>query len=352
MNKHDSLYSIVDRTLIPHHSFEKAVTKIGQCYRAAMLSSVPPCIALIGESRTGKSTVLDHFLSLHQRSRTADGLKIPVLLTTVPSMPRIKGLASVILHGLEDPVFYKGSEAEMQARILKLLKATGTKVLVLDEFQHFRDKTTYKIQHAVTDWLKVLVDEAKIGLVVSGLPYCLDVIEQNEQLRGRFVSPLELPRFDWINSYDQSAFAGVLEGFRQAMADFEMPAISEGDMPFRFYCASGGLIGYVTKILRQATWNAIDKNSRSIKLSDLATAYSEAVLIDQVSIDELGAYVNPVSPFSPSFSGAPEQLITSAGKVGRSKNTESLTASRKKRAPASKQTSKQNVFSGGDHAFI
>jgi len=56
-----------------------------------------------------------------------------------------------------------------------------------------------------------------------------------------------------------------------------LPRFTGDEMAFRFYCGTGGLIGYLSKFLRQAVWNAIDANSKSIDLSSLLRAHSQSI---------------------------------------------------------------------------
>ncbi len=48
--------------------------------------------------------------------------------------------------------------------------------MVVDEFQHFVDKGSQKIQHHVADWLKVLLDESEVAVVVAGLETSMAVL--------------------------------------------------------------------------------------------------------------------------------------------------------------------------------
>lgn len=45
----------------------------------------------------------------------------------------------------------------------------------------------------------------------------------------------------------------------------------------RVYCATGGLMGYITKTLRQMVWNALDAETVNITLEDLRRAHEQAV---------------------------------------------------------------------------
>ncbi len=296
-------YSIVDTTLIPHPTFQRTVDRIGQCFSAMAASSDPVCLAIIGESRTGKSRALEQFELDHPIRRLNDGILAPFVRIRVPSKPTVKGLAEILLHKLGDPLYHKGTENAKTLRLIQLLNENQTIILALDEFQHFYDKTTRRVQHHVADWLKVLVDDSQIGLVVTGLPSCLSVIQQNEQLMGRFMAPVQMIRFDWLVEDQQDGFVGILSGMQEALNIFEMPDFESDEMAFRFYCATGGLIGYLTKILKQAVWNAADAGQRKIDLQDLAQAYLETVVADDKQLRSMP------NPFLPEFQTNPDGTL-------------------------------------------
>ncbi|PKO82204.1 MAG: transposase [Betaproteobacteria bacterium HGW-Betaproteobacteria-13] len=271
-------HTIVETTLVPHTAFEEATQRLEQCFSYADGASEPICIALVGESRTGKSRALEECFTRHAPIRQPDGLTTPILRVKTPSKPTVKSLAELMLRALADPRAYSGTENAKTSRLLKLMNESGVKMVMIDEFQHFYDKGSHKVMHHVADWLKVLVDDARVALVVAGLPTCRAVIDQNEQLAGRFLSPVFMPRFDWQDTDQREEFIAILGAFQESMGEaFDLPAFTGDEMAFRFYCATGGLIGYLTKFLRQAVWNAIDAKTTTIDLANLLRAHSEAI---------------------------------------------------------------------------
>jgi hypothetical protein len=222
----------------------------------------------------------------------------------------VKGLAEMLLHAMGDPLWNRrGSENEKTERLVVLLAKTETTMLIIDEFQHFYDKSSRKIQHHVSDWLKILVDRTEIALVVAGLPSCTAVISQNEQLSGRFSGAVMMPRFDWENPEQRIEFIGIMESFQEMLPDYQFPALESEEMAFRFYCASGGLVGYIAKILRKAIWDAISQKRKVITLENLASAFAESV------------WQNPsltvMNPFSDKFeSNASQYLLKLARGIG------------------------------------
>jgi hypothetical protein len=216
-----------------------------------------------------------------------------------------------MLRAMTDPKFDKGTENGKTERLRTLMRNAETRMVMIDEFQHFYDKGSQTVMHHVADWLKILVDDSKVALVVAGLPSCAAVVDQNEQLAGRFLAPIRMPRFDWRVDVHREEFLGILGAFQESLGQyFDLPALDSPEMAFRCYCGTGGLIGYVTKFLRQAVWNAIDEGRKVISLEDLARANDEAVWATDGLTDS-------TSPFSRRFAPLPsEHLLSRIARIG------------------------------------
>lgn len=273
----------VDKILVAHSAYQRAERRITNQLLAAQQYADPICMALIGESRTGKSRLAESIMYQFPKERTHEGMKVPVLSVKTPSKPTVKGLVETLLSALGDPTCFKrASENEKTERLYKLLRQTGTHTLIIDEFQHFYDQGSHKVQHYLSDWLKIFVDTTGLRLIVVGLPSCMAVINQNEQLRGRFMSVIRLRRFEWQNTLDRGEFMATLDAFIIGLPGYRFPDLSSEIMAFRFYCATGGLIGYIAKLLHQACLTANIDGRSEISLEDLAQAYEEAVWIDSI----------------------------------------------------------------------
>jgi len=273
----DELEGLVDKILVKHDKFKEVIKSIDMCYQGACCGSESTYLAIIGPPRAGKSRVLEHFESRHERSRTRNGLTVPVLRLKVPSKPTVIGLIEKMLCSLGDPLFFKGTENIKTERLHKLCIRADVKVLILDEFQHFYDQGSKKIQHSVADWLKIFIDDRKIGLVVAGLPISMEVIASNEQLESRFFKPIQISRFDWLIQSEREQFLAVLYSMQIKLDPFSFPELYSPEMGYRMYCASNGLMGFIVKILRKVTANALDKNNLNITLEDLNRAHSETM---------------------------------------------------------------------------
>jgi hypothetical protein len=270
---------LIDKILVPHTAFMGAQQRLAQCFAYAKGGAHEPvCLAIVGESRTGKSRCVDAFRRKYPAARLDDGMHCPVLHVVVPSKPTVKSLAELILRSLGAVDWERGTETAKTIRLVELMKQCGVVALVLDEFHHFYDKSSHRVQFLVSDWLKNLMGATNVALFVLGLPSLQFVIDQNEQLAGRFSAPIVMPRFDWLVDDHRSEWLAILAAFTDSIrAEFDMPDLADDGLALRMYCATGGLMGYLTTTLRQAVWNAVDANARSISLEDLRSAHASAI---------------------------------------------------------------------------
>lgn len=294
---------IVDSTLIPHSAYQRASKSLEQVLRYAGRGSKAVCLSIIGESRTGKTRALQELVIANPAIRDAAGLTVPILYVVTPAKPSAKNLAETMLYELGDPLWDKGIESQKTTRLRILLKATGVLMIVIDEFQHFYDKTSRKVWHHVANWLKSLVELTGVSLVTAGLPQCRIVINQNEQLAGRSLAPITMPRFTWRDPDLREEFKAILGAFNDVIAErVDIPNLASDDMAFRIWCATGGLMGYVIKFLRLLLQNANDDDASVISLHDFKRAY-------QGALREFDPSAPSPQPFDPGFCAAPNEAL-------------------------------------------
>jgi Bacterial TniB protein len=303
--------NIVERMVIPHTAFAEARQRIEQCFAFSAAKAEAEGLAIVGESGTGKTSVLKSFQANHMPTRGPDGMEIPILYASVPPMPTVKSLAGVMLAALNAPDCERGTENEKSRRLRILMRETGTRMVMIDEFQHFYDRGKRQIMLHVADWLKVLIDETRSTLVVAGLPSCRVVINENEQLARRFMASIQLPRFSWTDPRQRGEFISILEEYHNQIAkDFKVPALHSDEMAFRFFLATGGLMGYLSKLLRTTLRDAADRKRVSITLEDLNLAHARAMWFDPTVQEQL-------KPFERGFRGeATVDALDRASRIG------------------------------------
>ncbi|HEV2578806.1 MAG TPA: TniB family NTP-binding protein [Acidobacteriaceae bacterium] len=303
--------TIVEEILIPHSAFEKAAARIEQCFLFAEGKGETEGMAILGESGTGKTTVLKNFYAKHHFRHDENGREVPVLFVSTPSAPTPKGLAGVMLTELGAADAEQGTENYRTNRLKRLMKETKTRMVIIDEFQQFYDRGKRKVMHHAADWLKGLIDQTRTTLVIAGLPTAMTVIDSNEQLTRRFLAPIELPRFSWTLERQRIELQDILNAFYEAIAsEFDLPNLASDEMAFRLYCATGGLMGYLSKLLKQTLRNASIDKRRIITLEDFNIAHTEAIWSSQRIA---GLPLPFASDFTPSET---VDLLDAVGKIG------------------------------------
>jgi hypothetical protein len=274
----NSSTTIVDRILILHRAFASAQDLLEQCFMYSVNKAEAEGLAIVGESGTGKTSLVTNFADKHRPKRGANGMEVPILFVTVPAAPTVKSLAGAMIHrlGASDPE--RGTENDKTWRLRVLMEQTGTRMIILDEFQHFFDRGKRQVMHHVADWLKLLMDDMRSTVVVTGLPECTNVIAGNEQLERRFLAPIELPQFDWFIAEQRDEFIDILENFGDKISDeFETPELHSEQMAYQFWCATGGLLAHLSKLLRCSLRKALQENRKIIRLADFAAARETAM---------------------------------------------------------------------------
>lgn len=303
--------TIVEQILIPHAAFKKAADRIEQCFLFAEGKGETEGMAVLGESGTGKTTLLKNFSANHQSRQDDNGREVPVLFVSTPSAPTPKALAGVMLTGLGVADAELGTENYRTNRLKRLMKETKTRVVIIDEFQQFYDRGKRKVMHHAADWLKGLIDQTRTTLIIAGLPTAMTVIDSNEQLTRRFLAPIELPRFSWRVEWQRIELQDILNAFYEAIAsEFDLPNLASDEMAFRLYCATGGLMGYLSKLLKQTLRNASINNRRIITLEDFNIAHTEAIWSSQ-------RIAGLPLPFASDFTASETvELLDAVGKIG------------------------------------
>src|ERR1039458_2573661 len=104
--------SIIERMVIPHTAFAEARQRIEQCFAFSAAKAEAEGPAIVGESGTGKTSVIKSFQSSPMPTRGPDGMEISILYASVPPMPTVKSLAGVMLAALNAPDCERGTENE------------------------------------------------------------------------------------------------------------------------------------------------------------------------------------------------------------------------------------------------
>lgn len=271
---------LVEQIYINYPRLEEVIKMIEHCHQYSKHSAEPECLLITGVTGAGKTTLYKRYEQKFPRYITEDGTIVPVLSVAIPVPSRVKSLVTRLLVTLGDPLAEKGTILNQTFRLKKLLKECGTELIIMDEFQHFIDRDSKKILQTVSDWLKDLLNETHIPVVLIGMPYSDQILEANKQLKRRFAARTSLAPFGWETDEEQEEFRKFLKVLDRRLPLMERSHLADTEIAYRIYCATEGTVAYVMKLVRRATAIALEQGSEQLTLEILAQAFDERLAAD------------------------------------------------------------------------
>jgi hypothetical protein len=245
----------------------------------------PKNLLIMGPARSGKSRLVEKICGY---GNPIPNQRFPIktiFASEVPSPASIKGLVTMLLYslGVADPE--RGNVTMQTARLIRLVQSLNIEMLVLDEFQHLVENRSYEVIEGVAEWVKTLINQLKIPVVLVGLPECLAVFEQDDrgQLRGRFSKHLHIFPFEWKGldtKRDGDSYCKLLGIIER---ELRLPAasnLSDARIAKRLLIASSGRIGFTVLIIEEAYRIAVRRGEQAISLELLQEAF-EATYIER-----------------------------------------------------------------------
>jgi len=302
--------SLIDDVLIRHREYDvimEALEDLDGIDRAVLCEHG---LLITGESRLGKTRLLAEYIAARMPYRTPNGLVIPVLYIEVPESPTIKNMAVTLLREFGEAPGSRENAEDLLQRIVVLARNTAVRVICLDDLHHFVDQHGLTVQYELTEWLKRLVIQMRVAVVICGLDRTQSAIRLNEQLYGRMDAKLQLRRFDWRQVADRKQFREIIAGVHARLGtEFRLPECNE-DWIFSWYMACAGRLGFVIKIARRAI-----KLARKQKTGVMDDPLFQAAWLK--SVFDAASVPRAQRPFGPSFSVKwDEKIIKEVLQVG------------------------------------
>lgn len=265
--------------IISYPRFKEALELITRLHVRSLNTDHHGGLLITGLSGAGKSTIRNEYEGRYPRKDLGEVTVIPVLTVDTPAGPTVKNLAESILVALGDPMSHQGSAEHKTHRIYYFLRLCKVELLLIDEFQHFVEHAKRNETLRVTDWLKNLINQARIPVVLFGLPKSEEILRLNVQLARRFSARYYLRPFNIENEEDIVEYRGVLKVIEK---ELPLPSVtlSTSAMAKRFYFATYGLIDYIGKIVDGALLLALLEKSAIVTEKHYAEAFKEEVWRD------------------------------------------------------------------------
>jgi len=292
----DRLLALAKITVI-HPDFKRALKLVARCIKSFGTEGEPICGRIFGGPGCGKSHLSNRFLRRYPESRKNGTLVMPILRVHVPSAPTVKGLSTTILDAFGDEKSGSGSEQQMAIRIRHYAARCATRLIIIEELQHFVDEESEKRNIKLANWFKLRIEETRIPFVVEGLPRAKVLFDQDQQLRDRFDGPIYLRRFIWYMRADEPTlankqFKSYLHKIREVMPFDDCVEFGGDEMALRFFCASHGVPRRIGKLLKEATIIADELQTNTFDMELLRQAHERRRGYSMPDVD---------NPFSKAF---------------------------------------------------
>ncbi len=217
---------------------------------------------VVGESRTGKTMGCDAYRLRHKpRQEHGKPPTVPVVYIQIPQECGAKDLFSMILEHLKYQVT-KGTVSEIRDRAFRVLKGCAVEMVIIDEADRLKPKTFAEVRD--------IFDKLEIPVILVGTDRLDTVIKRDEQVYNRFRA---CHRFGKFSGEDFKHTVDIWE--KQILKLPVASNLSSKTMLKTLGETTGGYIGLLDMILREAAIRALKKGLKKIDLATLKEVTQE-----------------------------------------------------------------------------
>ena len=244
----------------PHWvSYPKAQQVLGLLEDLLERPRVPraPCYVLMGATNNGKTALFQRFCDRHafQDDGRGNGC-LPVFYISAPPVADEKRFYDAVLEAM-DVRRTSSTVAIAQANVIRIFRALGVRVLLIDEIQHLVAAGAIRSRQMM-NVLKYMSNDLQISIIGAGVQSAFNALQSDDQMANRF-KPVVLPRWE------------LNEEFLQLLASFELllplrkPSnLTDKDMAVKLHGMVGGKIGELATLLADAAVDAIRSGQECI----------------------------------------------------------------------------------------
>ncbi|MEH2124254.1 MAG: TniB family NTP-binding protein [Nostoc sp.] len=275
-------FQIINNIYVLYPRLQEILEAIEYCHHFSSGKAEPECMFLSGNTGVGKTTIYKAYANKYPKLVTRSGTFVPILAVTIPSPATVKTVVTKLLWKLGDPAYDKGTIGNQTIRLIGLLKDCQVELIILDEFQHFIDRDSERVLKTVSDWLKTLILDTNLPIILIGLPEAEEVLKlkSHSQLSRRFANRHYLSSFEW-QADGGAEFRTFLHLLESKLPLAQASNLSEVYTARRLYYASDGVVAHIMKLVRYGAYLALNQNQEKLDLNILATAFEKSVRADK-----------------------------------------------------------------------
>lgn len=239
-------------------------------------------LLITGESGMGKTMIIEKFLRQHpQREDQISGtLKTPIVSIQMAPTPGEKRLYIQILDALNVDTLGRMDKDHAATLCLRLMKAMGVRMLVIDEVHNLLCGTVQQGSEA-RNTIKFLSNGLRIPVVCAGTPEAARAIRQDVQLANR-MHEITLPRWR-----DDTTLQRLLNSIVLSLPLRRPSPINDPKTRKLILGMSEGITVRLFRLLEAAAVQAIRTQQECIDFDLLDTGLDTLPLVSMASRDGL-----------------------------------------------------------------
>ena len=217
---------------------------------------------VVGESRTGKTIACEAYKLRHKpKQEIGKPPIVPVINIQPPQECGSRDLFTLIIEHLKYKAV-KGTVGETRNRTLKILERCQVEMLIIDEADRLKPKTFADVRD--------IFDNLGISVVLVGTDRLDAVIKRDEQVHNRFRA---CHRFGKLSGVE---FQKTVKIWEQDILKLPVASNLSSKVMLKVLApATGGYIGLLDMVLREAAVRALEKGLKKIDLATLKEVAGE-----------------------------------------------------------------------------
>ena len=253
--------------------YPRALEALGRL--EALLEGPPkqrmPNLLIVGPTNNGNSMIVEKYRRSYAQESgpSSDRETLPLLVVQMPSEPAITRFYALLLAGMGAPLRPRARVAELEQLALRLMRAVGARVLIIDEL-HNSLAGKSDARREFLNLIRFLGNELRVPIVGVGTREAYLAIRADEQLENRF-EPIVLPVWD-----EGETTCSLLASFRAAFPLRRRSEPATPDMARYILARSEGTIGEIARLVTAAAVAAVETGEEAINHKTLTLAGYES----------------------------------------------------------------------------
>lgn len=270
--------------LVWYPQFNDIINKVERCRKLTQQTGIPHCACIDAPTGGGKSAILQALAAMYPPKDTELGIEIPLFMAETPNPVTIKGMTRDCLELIGDPIPNKGSQPQLNRRLIGLIKSCEMIFIAFDDFHHLFDPTNQAVAYDVSEWLKVLIKETRKTFIVTGIEGTVNKIwKVNKQLARLFFIRETIKPFAWSNGEKEKDIE-IQQDFINlvlSLTKLEKTTLPKMTNPFelhrRLHFSCDGIVGYLADLIRYASELAKEKSENELTIDILSQAFNDVL---------------------------------------------------------------------------